>query len=268
MEAKTDKHVTGCIVKISSNSDCSVTLNCMKAFVLAAGNGTRLRPLTDRVPKCLLPIQGVPVLEIWLNNCKAAGISDVLINAHAHVEAVKKFAATQKSGLRVRIAEELQLLGSAGTLAENRAFVAEEKAFFLLYGDVLTNVDLRRMLDFHRQKNLSATLGIYQVPDPMRCGIVTVDENAVIQNFVEKPEQPVSNWVFSGVMIAGQEIFDLLPDRRPADIGFHVLPKMAGKMAGYAISEYLLDIGTLANYQAAQQSWLGLARSRQSGGDE
>jgi len=237
----------------------------MKAFILAAGNGTRLRPLTDNAPKCLLPIQGVPLLEIWLNNCKAAGITGVLVNAHAHAEAVKQFAAAQKNGVKVSVAEETRLPGSAGTLAENRTFVAGDEAFFVLYGDVLTNVDLRRMLAFHRQKNLAATLGIYQAPDPTRCGVVSMDEDDVIQEFVEKPRRPVSDWAFSGVMIGGQEIFDFLPDRRPADIGFDVLPKMAGKMAGYRISEYLIDIGTHENYQTAQRSWPGLARSQQTG---
>ena len=159
----------------------------MKAFLLAAGNGTRLRPLTDSVPKCLLPIQGIPLLEIWLNNCKAAGITDVLVNAHAHAEAIRQFAAEQKTGVRIRIVEEPELLGSAGTLAENREFVAGENSFFILYADVLTNIDLRRMFEFHQQKRLPATLGIYQVPDPTRCGIVTMDENAIIQEFVEKP---------------------------------------------------------------------------------
>jgi mannose-1-phosphate guanylyltransferase len=237
----------------------------MKAFILAAGEGTRLRPLTESVPKCLLPIRGVPLLEIWLNSCKAAGITDVLVNAHAHAEAVKQFVATQKIGVRASIVEEPQLLGSAGTLAENSAFVGGEEAFFVFYGDVLMNVDLRRMFEFHRQRNLSATLGVYQVPDPTRCGVVTMDENDVIQKFVEKPTQPESKWAFSGVMIGGQEIFDFVPDRRPADIGFDVLPKMAGRTAGYRISEYLIDIGTPENYQAAQRSWPGLARSQQTG---
>ena len=237
----------------------------MRAFILAAGNGTRLRPLTHSVPKCLLPIQGVPLLEIWLNNCKAAGITRVLVNAHAHAEKVKEFAARQKSGVDMSIVEEPQLLGSAGTLKENRAFVAGEKAFFVLYGDVLTNVDLRRMLAFHQQKNFPATLGVCQASDPTRCGIVSTDKKSVIQQFVEKPERPASNWAFSGVMIAGREIFDFAPDQRPADIGFDVLPKMAGNMAAYAISEYLIDIGTLENYQIAQRSWPGLARAQQSG---
>src|SRR5438270_5926541 len=112
----------------------------MKAFLLAAGNGTRLRPLTDSLPKCLLPIWGVPLLKIWLNNCKAAGITDVLVNAHAQSESIRGFVAEQRSGVKVRIAEEQELLGSAGTVAENRDFIAGEKAFFVLYGDVLTNI--------------------------------------------------------------------------------------------------------------------------------
>ncbi len=224
-----------------------------------------MRPLTDSVPKCLLPIQGVPLLEIWLNNCELAGITDVLINAHAHSEAIKEFVLAQKTGVRVRIAEEPQLLGSAGTLAENRDFVAGEKIVFVLYGDVLTNIDLRAMLAFHEQKQLPTTLGIYQVSDPTRCGVVNVDENATIQSFVEKPVRPASNWAFSGVMIGGQEIFDLLPEHRPADIGFHLLPKLAGRMAAYKISEYLLDIGTLSNYQAAQKTWPGLTQTQRAG---
>jgi mannose-1-phosphate guanylyltransferase len=232
----------------------------MKAFLLAAGNGTRLRPFTDNIPKCLLPIRGMPLLEIWLSNCKAAGITEVLVNAHAHSQAVRQFAAEQKTGVELIVVEEVELLGSAGTLAENRKFVSEEESFFILYADVLTNFDLRRMLKFHQQKRLPATLGIHQVPDPSRCGIVTMDENAVIQDFVEKPARPASNWAFAGVMAARLELFDFLPAQRPTDLGFDVLPKMAGRMAGCAISEYLLDIGTISNYQHAQQSWPGLVQ--------
>jgi mannose-1-phosphate guanylyltransferase len=238
----------------------------MKAFLLAAGNGTRLRPLTDSVPKCLLPIRGVPLLEIWLNNCKAAGITEVLVNTHAHHGVIRQFAAKQKTGVRMCIAEEPELLGSAGTLAENRDFVVGEELFLILYADVLTNLDLSRMLAFHRQKHLAATLGIYQVPDPTRCGIVTMDENAVILDFAEKPTHPASNWAFAGVMVAGPELFDFLPAQCPADLGFDVLPRMVGKMAGYKSSEYLLDIGTTSNYRQAQQSWPGLAQLQPPGG--
>src|SRR6516225_7529559 len=105
----------------------------MKAFILAAGSGTRLRPLTDSVPKCLLPIRGVPLLQIWLENCCATGISEVLVNVHAHPEKFREFVRKQASPVRINIVEEQQLLGSAGTLAENRSFVEQEKDFFVLY---------------------------------------------------------------------------------------------------------------------------------------
>jgi len=229
----------------------------MKAFILAAGSGTRLRPLTDTVPKCLLPVRGVSLLEIWLNNCAAAGIDEVLINVHANAGKIKDFARTHTGPVRVTVAEEDQLLGSAGTLAGNRDFIDGEEDFFVLYGDVLTNVSLAGLLAFHRDRRLPVTLGVYQVPDPTQCGIVTTDATGVIQSFVEKPDRPDSNWAFSGVMVACPEIIDRIPAQRPADIGFHLLPRLVGQMAAYPISSYLLDIGTLANYAAAQSSWPG-----------
>jgi mannose-1-phosphate guanylyltransferase len=231
----------------------------MKAFILAAGSGTRLRPLTDTIPKCLLPIQGVPLLQIWLQNCSSAGITEVLVNVHSHAGQIREFAGRQQGKLAVRIAEEHQLLGSGGTLAENQEFVAGEEAFFVLYGDVLTNLSLADMLVFHRTRNLQATLGIHQVPDPTQCGIVTADRDGVVRSFVEKPPHSKSNWAFSGVMVASPRIFASVPAQRPADIGFHLLPRLIGQMAAYPISNYLLDIGTLSNYRAAQSSWPGLS---------
>ena len=240
-------------------------LNPMKAFILAAGNGTRLRPLTDTVPKCLLPIHGTPLLGIWLKSCMAAGIGEVLLNVHSLAEKIQDFATSQTSGVNIRVVRERQLLGSAGTLAENRSFVAGERAFFILYGDVLTNVDLKAMLEFHRSGTALVTLGVHHAPDPSQCGIVTTDERGMVKNFVEKPQRPESNWAFSGVMIAGQELLDAVPAQRPADIGFHLLPKLIGRMRAYRISDYLLDIGTLQTYAAAQASWPGLRKFQAKG---
>jgi mannose-1-phosphate guanylyltransferase len=230
----------------------------MKAFILAAGSGTRLRPLTDSVPKCLLPIQGVPLLQIWLENCAASGITEVLVNVHSQADKIRDFTRTHKVPVQVHIAEEEELLGSAGTLTANRGFVDEEEVFFVLYGDVLTNVKLVDLLSFHQDREMIATLGIHQVSNPTQCGIVTADECGIVRGFVEKPAQPAGNWAFSGIMAAGRQVFDFVPARRPADIGFHLLPLLAGQMAAYRISAFLLDIGTLQTYRAAQSSWPGL----------
>ena len=232
----------------------------MKAFIMAAGNGTRLWPLTYSVPKCLLPIQGIPLLRVWLENCKMAGITEVLVNVHGHAEQVRDFVKRQSNSVRIRIAEERDLLGSAGTLAENRNFVRREAVFFVLYGDVLTNIALKDMLDFHTEKKVLATLGVCWVPDPSQCGVVTFGGNHIVSSFVEKPAQPPSKWVFSGVMVASPTIFDFVPLHRPADIGFDLLPRMAGRMAAFPISAYLRDIGTMESYRAAQSSWPGLVQ--------
>ena len=92
----------------------------MKAFLLAGGHGTRLKPLTDSIPKCLLPICGTPMLQIWFDLCRRYGIDEVLINLHTHGEAVRQFIEKNKNDLEVHLFEEETLLGSAGTLLANR----------------------------------------------------------------------------------------------------------------------------------------------------
>ena len=231
----------------------------MKAFLLAAGEGTRLRPITDKVPKCLVPICGIPMLQIWMHVCRSAGIDEVMVNLHTHADSVRNWLAANADDVRVHLAEECTLLGSAGTLLANRDWVSSENCFWILYADVLTNTNLNRMLEFHRERKPTATLGLYQVPDPSRCGIVSFDEQMVIREFEEKPSQPRSRWAFSGIMIGTRNLIDQIPSRYPVDLGFDVLPRLIGKMLAFPISDYLLDIGTLENYQAAQSTWPGFS---------
>lgn len=230
----------------------------MKAFLLAAGHGTRLRPITDTIPKCLVPIKGVPLLQIWLEQCAAHGIDDVLINLHAHKDVVSEFLRNNTSRTNVTISQEEVLLGSAGTLRAHREWVESEPYFWVFYADVLNSVNLSRMERFHRSKDVAATVGVYRVPDPTRCGIVVHDDNHIVRDFVEKPANPLSNLAFSGIMLASAHFLDEIPDNNPVDIGFHVLPRLVGRMAAYNIEEYLIDIGTMENYRLAQQSWPGL----------
>lgn len=230
----------------------------MKAFLLAAGHGTRLRPLTNETPKCLVPIRGTPLLSIWLRLCKQYGIDEILINIHAHAAAVREFLRNNADGVRAQLIEEEQLLGSAGTLRYNREWVAGEDLFWVFYADVLCRPNLGEMLRVHLQKSPAATLGVYEVPDPSRCGIVSTDADGMIRQFVEKPSFPTGNLAFSGVMIGTQQVIDVIPDEVPADIGFHVLPRLVGRMLAYPIGSYILDIGTMENYQTAQNTWPGL----------
>lgn len=236
----------------------------MKAFILAAGIGERLRPLTDNIPKCLVPIQGVPLLAIWLELCRRHGISEILVNAHSHAEKVREFLLEHSEGIQTRIAKEETLLGSAGTLWAHRHWTEPDEEFWVFYADVLTNMNLTRMLASHRAGGQIATMGVHRVADPTQCGIVTVDQNRVVTAFAEKPAYPQSDLAFSGILVAVPAIFKEIPRQIPSDLGFHVLPKLVGRMAAYVIPEYLVDVGTPGAYRAAQFSWPGLgALSRQ-----
>jgi mannose-1-phosphate guanylyltransferase len=231
----------------------------VKGFLLAAGVGTRLRPLTDDLPKCLVPVQGAPLLAIWLEWCAMYGIDEILLNSHAHSDRLREFVGAYHGTVRVTLTHEPELLGSAGTLHVNREFVAGEEEFAVLYADVLTNCRLDRLLDFHRMQRSPVTLGTYRVPDPTQCGIIATDESGRVVEFVEKPQFPKADTAFSGILIGGPALLDLIPKEIPSDIGFDVLPKLVGKMFAFPITDYVLDIGTLEKYEQAQREWPGLA---------
>lgn len=230
----------------------------MKAFLLAAGHGSRLRPLTDRTPKCLLPIRGEPMLDIWLRICKKAGIDQVLINVHAHAAQVREYLGAHPFGGFVTVHEEAQLLGSAGTLRENRGWIGNDQLFWIFYADVLTNVDLHRFALFQQANPSISTIGVTRVLTPSRCGIITCTEDGLVRTFVEKPKNPLGDLAFSGIALVENSLLSHIPVSGAADIGFHVMPNLVRRMKAYEIQEFLMDIGTLENYRSAQESWPGL----------
>jgi len=205
-------------------------------------------------------------LQIWFDIFRQYSIDEVLINVHSHAYGVRKFIDENKDGLMVRLFEEATLLGSAGTVLANREWVSKERSFWVFYADVLTTTNLNHMLAFHNSRGQIATIGVYEVPDPSRCGIVQLDERGVVLDFVEKPKTPVGNLAFSGLMLATPTLLDVIPDTSPADLGFHVLPQIVGRMAAYRIPDFIIDIGTLETYRAAQETWPGRSHSQEQGG--
>ncbi len=237
-----------------------------KAFLLAAGLGTRLRPLTDRTPKCLVPIQGQHLLSIWLDFCEQQGIREALINTHHLAGQVREWAANQNSTVKISLFHEDSLLGSAGTIAANRAFIGEASDFYVFYADNLVRTDLARLKALHRQHSGVLSMGLFQTPKPQDCGVVTLDVTGRITSFEEKPANPRSNLAYAGLIIARASLFDYLPRDHVADLGKDVLPKLVGAMWGAPLEGYLLDIGTPENYAKALKDWpsINLAGRRDS----
>jgi len=225
----------------------------LKAFLLAAGLGTRLRPLTETVPKCLVPIGGRPLLSYWLELLARHGVTDVLVNLHHLPDQVRRFAEQPGHPVRLTLTFERELLGSAGTVVANWSFVADEESFLIGYADNLTNADVSALLRFHRSHDAPLTMGLFRADDPRACGIADVDERGVITSFVEKPEHPGSDLANAGMYAARPSLRRFLPTHAPADIGNDLLPRLVGSMRGTEVSGYIRDIGTWESYRKAEE---------------
>ncbi len=216
----------------------------MKAFLLAAGKGTRLRPLTLKTPKCLVPVNARPLIDYWLDLFELYGIDEVLINTSYLAETVDKYIKDYSRGLSIKVVYEETLLGSGGTIKKNRDFVEGEDSFFVFYADNLTDINLHHMVDFHNTHQKDLTLAVFKVPNPQECGIIEMDDDSSIISFIEKPEKPVSDLAFAGIMLSSSRLMDFFPDKEVFDLGHDVLPQVIGNATGYIMNDYLLDIGT------------------------
>jgi mannose-1-phosphate guanylyltransferase len=231
----------------------------LKAFLLAAGLGTRLRPITNTIPKCLVPICGRPLLSWWIELLEKHGIEEVVLNLHYLPEKVRGYVSSISTAIKFYLSYEEELLGSSGTILHNSKFVEKEKEFFILYGDNLTNYDLSEFLEFHRSHNSILSMALFHTSKPTECGIVEINkENDVIESFIEKPEHPKSNLANAGLYIADSTILSMLPRTIPADFGHDVLPLLTNKMVGWLGSGYLLDIGTHETLKKAEKEWKGI----------
>jgi mannose-1-phosphate guanylyltransferase len=216
----------------------------MKAFLLAAGKGTRLQPLTFNTPKCLVPICGKPLIEYWFDLFELYGVSEILINTSHLADKVESYIDSHSRSFKISLVYEKALLGSGGTIKKNWDFVKRENVFFIFYADNLTNINLKKMVKFHQAHNTDFTLAVFKVPNPHECGIIEMDENSSVISFVEKPANPTSNFAFAGIMISSPKLIHYFPDKDIFDLGHDVLPGVAGNASGYVIDDYLLDIGT------------------------
>lgn len=230
----------------------------MKAFLLAAGRGSRLRPITDRTPKCMMEVGGQPLLDIWLDALHLAGVEEVLVNLHHLPDIVSGHVSARTAPPQVRLVFEPELLGSAGTLLANREWVQGEELFLALNADNLTDFDLRRLIEFHRHGDELATLAVFRAPDPSRCGVVELDPAGRIVGFKEKPSNPVGDLANAGMYVFHPNVLDIieaLGGAPPADIGYHLLPLLVGRARALAVDGYFRDIGTPESYRAANLDW-------------
>jgi len=226
----------------------------VRALLLAAGLGTRLRPLTDTTPKCLVPIKGQPLLGIWLERLAQAGIGSFLINTHYLAEQVEAFIETSPYRDQVRLVNELELHGTAGTLITNLNFFQGEDGL-LIHADNYCLADFTAFQQAHcsRPPECLMTMMTFRTDEPLSCGIVELDQRGVVVGFHEKVDKPPGNLANGAVYILSAELLkrlgtDLLT---VTDFSIEVLNRFVGHIYSYETSAVFLDIGTPETYEQA-----------------
>lgn len=228
----------------------------MRALLLAAGLGSRLRPLTETTPKCLVPINGQPLLGIWLERLTRAGIGPFLINTHYLAEQVQTYIEECPYRDQVSLVNEKQLQGTAGTLISNLSFFHEEDGL-LIHADNYCLADFTAFLQAHakRPSECVMTMMTFRTHEPSSCGIVELDARGVVIGFHEKVAEPPGNLANGAVYILSAELLETLHNKveAPQDFSTEVLNKLIGKIYTYQTTADFLDIGTPATYELANR---------------
>lgn len=243
----------------------------MKAILLAAGFGTRLRPITNTTPKCLVPISGKPLLAYWLDIISAIGIRELLVNTHYLSDQVVSFVESYGFDGDVILSNEDELLGTGGTLVNNANFWRGHSTM-IAHADNFCLSDIGKMLDFHLTRpDLDASLLVFKTNNPSQCGIVELDNENLIVDFHEKVDNPPSELASGALLFLNPRVYDKYfssyeNDFFGLDLSRDVLPRMVGNMRGWHADGIYLDIGTIENYNAINQFFKLVGRSTCGGG--
>ena len=226
----------------------------MKAIILAAGFGKRLRPLTNTVPKCLVPIKGRVLLDIWIDRLQQAKVGPFLVNTHYLAEQVQKHLANSWYSSDVILTHEEHLLGTAGTLIANAAFFDGEDAM-LIHADNYCMADLSEFVRQHssRPKECEITMMAFRADTPAQCGILELDARGLVVGFHEKVANPPGNLANGAVYLLSGRAMAEICEELPSAIDFstEVIPHFLNRIYTYETDQTFIDIGSPETYGKA-----------------
>jgi mannose-1-phosphate guanylyltransferase len=226
----------------------------MKALILCAGLGTRLRPLTEQLPKSLFPILGTPLLELIISHLRDGGVEKIAVNTHHFPQAIKTFLAHQSHfSSQISISHEQEILGTGGAIGQLKYFFQDEDCFILYNGDILTNLELKPVLKKHLQEKPLITMILHHYP-PANNVIINQERDIIDLRGVlgVSPESPNQSLSYTGISIVSRELVDYCPDKSFADlieILLNIIRHKKGKVRGFVVNNhYWRDIGTIEDY--------------------
>jgi mannose-1-phosphate guanylyltransferase len=228
----------------------------MKAILLAGGYGTRLRPITQDTPKCLVEINNKPLLLHWIELLVNAGVDSILINTHYLAEQVENFILNSDFSNIITLSHEKHLLGTAGTIKNNLDFIGND-SFILAHADNFTTCNLNEFILSHQTKpyNTVMTMMLYNSDRPKESGVVEINENKVLINFHEKSQFPPSSLANAAVYIIDTNVVEVIEMSNLSDFSTEVIPLFIGQINTWYNEFFHIDIGTpsalaLANEKA------------------
>jgi mannose-1-phosphate guanylyltransferase len=225
----------------------------MNALILAAGFGTRLKPLTNKIPKCLVPIKGTPLLELWLEQLSLLKVNKIILNTHYLSDQVSDFISDSKYNNICKAINEKYLLGTAGTLLKNIDQFLDDDCI-LLHADNYTKTDLNNLVIAHQNRPVHCliTILVFKTNNPSSCGIVELKDNVVV-NLHEKIPNPPGNIANGAIYILSKDALRNIKNDFPnaKDFVNDILIHFIGRIYSYYTNEIFLDIGTPENYLKA-----------------
>ena len=230
----------------------------IKALLLAAGMGTRLRPITLKIPKCLVKIDNKCLLQIWLDKLFLIGCKEVLINTHYLHQEVENFLQNYDSkDMIITTTYEEELLGTAGTLIKNSDFFLGGNSMFI-HADNFTNANIKELMQFHINttipKKKLLTMMTFKTDNPSSCGIVRVNKEGIVEKFYEKDKDEHGNIANAAIYCFDDNLIKYLLSKKESfyDFSKDVIPNLLGEIQTYHTKSLLIDIGTLESLEKAR----------------
>lgn len=234
-----------------------------QAVLLAAGLGTRLRPITDTIPKCLVPINGTPLLYLWLEQLYQVGVRKFVINTHYFSEKVSEAVAQHPYADLVTLVYEPELKGTAGSVsAFLRDGVLDPEDTLIVHADNLCHCDWSTFFAFHTAGTAQISMMSFVTDEPQRCGILEVGQDNQLLGFHEKVANPPGNLANAAIYIFTATALNtfLSLSGQETDISQHVIPKVLSDVRVWPTDGYIRDIGTPSAYQQALIDWQTIQR--------
>jgi mannose-1-phosphate guanylyltransferase len=225
----------------------------MNAILLAAGFGTRLRPITDIIPKCLVPIKGKPLIEIWIEKLLKIGVDKILINTHYKYEQVEDYIKNSIYNKHITLAYESKLLGTAGTVINNLNFI-NNKELLLIHADNYTLDNFEKFIISHKNRDLAClmTMMAFRTNQPEKCGIIEKNDNNILLKFYEKSKEIKGNLANGAIYILTPDLIELMIKNKYTDFSTEVIPNLFGKINVFETVNNFIDIGSIENFLDAQ----------------